>query len=111
MTTSTTQPGQSLLADAMTEAELAEGVRCLAKALGWLDYHTFDSRRSEAGYPDRTMVRRGRLVFAELKRERAAATPAQEAWLSKLRKVGGPVEVYVWRPSSWLDGTIERCLR
>jgi hypothetical protein len=92
----------------MREAELQEHLRVLSEALGWLYYHTWRSVHSAAGYPDTTLVRGHRLAFAELKREGEQPTEAQETWLSGLRKAS--VEVYVWRPTDLLDGTIRRVL-
>jgi hypothetical protein len=70
-----------------------------AKWLGWAVYHTHDSRRSEAGFPDLVLVRDTRLVFAELKSASGRTTPAQEAWLLRLHDTGA--EVHVWRPEHW----------
>jgi len=79
----------------------------LARWRRWRIYHTFDSRRSASGFPDLVMVRNGRLVIAELKRdamtERARArqlTDDQRAWLTALSNVDN-VEVYLWRPVDW----------
>ena len=87
----------------------------LAKTCGWRVYHTHDSRRSEEGFPDLVMVRVregiARLVFAELKSEKGATTPEQQAWLYELRSVPGLRQVYLWRPEHWHDGTIEGVLR
>ena len=87
----------------------------LASRLGYLCYHTHDSRRSTAGFPDLVMVSPHRLVFAELKKEKGKATAAQEDWLNRLdvieRKSGGLVVARLWRPSDWLSGEIERILR
>lgn len=86
-----------------------------AERLGWLVYHTFDSRRSQPGYPDLTLVRAsdGRLIHVELKRERGTFRPEQVIWLGELREVARErgTEVYTWRPSDWLSGEIERVLR
>ena len=41
----------------MTEAQFQEAVVQLARLTGWLVYHTFDSRRSQAGYPDLTLLK------------------------------------------------------
>lgn len=51
----------------------------------------------DVGWPDWTLVRRGRLVIAELKSERGRMGPGQEEWLADLAEVPG-VETYVWRP-------------
>jgi hypothetical protein len=100
--------GRQLLDLAVTEAELQSSVLDLAGHRGWLSYHVFDSRRSAAGFPDLTLVRGDRLIFAELKREGRHPTPAQRAWLAALGTVTA-VESHLWRPSTWPD--IERALR
>ena len=71
-----------------------------AKLNGWRVYHTFDSRRSEPGFPDLVMVRGGRLIAAELKSETGRPTRAQVDWLRDLEAVES-VETYLWRPSDW----------
>ena len=81
----------------VTEKQLQSDIIRLAKAAGWKTYHTHDSRRSEFGFPDLTMVRRDRLVFAELKRELGKPTLEQSRWLEALSMVPG-TEVYIWRP-------------
>ena len=74
-------------------------------APGWWVYHTRDSRGCAPGYPDLVLVRPddqgGRVVFAELKTDRASSklSEAQEGWIDLLRDCGQ--EVYVWRPSDW----------
>ena len=84
-----------------------------AGLMGWWCYHTFDSRGSQSGFPDLCMVRDGRLVFAELKRENGKLTEAQEDWIYALGEVeygtGDIVDVHVWRPSDW--ATIEQVLK
>lgn len=88
-----------------------------AKKLGW---RVFRVRQGKAGwnlgsgYPDLTLVRDGRLVFAELKREEKWLDPLQEEWyidLSAVALKGNSVEVYVWRPSDWRLGHIEEVLK
>ena len=39
----------------------------LAKLCGWRPYHTHDSRRSAAGFPDLILIKDGWLIAAELK--------------------------------------------
>jgi len=77
------------------KAWLAQVIR-LAEVLGWAHYHTYDSRRSAVGFPDLVLVRRPRVIFAELKAQRTRATDAQLAWLAELRQCNQ--EVYLWRP-------------
>ena len=61
-------------------------------------YHTHRSDRSTKGFPDLVLVSRGRgrLIFAELKRQTTELTDEQVAWCDDLDAVGA--EVYVWRP-------------
>lgn len=104
---------------ATTEAELQVAVIDLARLRGWLVHHTRPARLSSggwrtpiqghAGYPDLTMARGGRLVFAELKSQRGRLTPDQAVWINELN--GTVAEVYVWRPSDWLSGVIMETLR
>lgn len=104
----------------LAESEEAFQTKLLlgARFLGWRDYHTHDSRRSKAGFPDLTLTRGVRLIFAELKADAeqrratladVAARPEwlrsrsitneQAAWLMALAAT--PAEVYVWRPADW----------
>jgi hypothetical protein len=96
----------------VTEAQLQEAVRQLAVRYGWLYYHTHDSRKSPAGFPDVVLVRRGddkkkaRLIIAELKNDKEKPTADQQAWLDALGSVRGEqvyphdiFEAYLWRPS------------
>ena len=90
--------------------------------LGWRVHHVMNSTRlvrrrdgqtvrvsnilGHAGVPDLVMTRAGRLVFAELKRDRGSRgggvhehvepTPEQQAWMADL--VAASAEVYLWRP-------------
>ncbi len=90
----------------MNEAEWQRTVTDLARTLGYLIYHTQDSRRSASGFPDLVLVR-DRVIFAELKTERGRMTGAQHWWVSTLRVARA--EVYVWRPSDY--DMVERTLR
>ena len=83
-----------------TERELQDKVIELAHVTGWLTYHTYDSRRSERGFPDLVLVRPPRMVVAELKAERGHLTDDQAVWMRALGECPG-VEAYVWRPSDW----------
>ena len=51
-------------APALTEAQLQRQVIEYAKMLRWRVYHPFLSKWSEKGFPDLTLVRGDRLVFA-----------------------------------------------
>lgn len=48
------------------------------------------------GFPDLVLVRRERLIFAELKVGYRKPTPSQVMWARSLAATG--VEVYLWRP-------------
>jgi hypothetical protein len=96
-----------------TEKGFQAAVVEYAQLRGWLTYHTYDSRRSDPGFPDLTLVRDGRLIFIELKSATGRLTTGQHAWLRALRKVddrsNGAVHAYVWFPTDW--PTIEDVLR
>jgi len=96
------------IAAAMTEDELQSCVMDACRVLGLLAYHTHDSRRSPAGFPDLAIVGR-RLIFRELKAQRGRTTTAQEQWLAALRHAG--IDADVWRPGDWRDGNIMRQLQ
>lgn len=76
----------------LTEAQWQAQVEGLARMYGWRVYHTHDSRRSAAGFPDLVMVRGPELIFAELKGESTRVTREQEAWLADLHRVAAEVE-------------------
>lgn len=90
-----------------TERGFQQQVVACAHLFGWRVYHTYDSRRSGAGFPDLVLVRRPRVIFAELKAERGRLTEDQRAWLTAL--YGCSVERYLWRPSDWRH--VERILK
>lgn len=110
---------------AMLEGALQANIMATLKLFGWRAYHTHDSRRSDPGFPDVCAVRArdGRLLFAELKRQKPKPTIPQQQWLDDLREVtvcqawrgadGATCapEVHLFRPSHWLSGEVERVLR
>lgn len=67
----------------------------------WRWFHDNDSRRNKAGLPDLLLVRRDRLIFAELKAEDGRLSEPQREWLAALR--GASAEAYCWRPSDWQE--------
>jgi hypothetical protein len=89
-----------------SEQSFQQQVIDLALLRGWRVYHTWTAVNSPKGFPDLVMVRRPRVVFAELKREDREATPEQQAWLDDLRACGQ--ETYLWKPSDW--PTVSRVL-
>lgn len=104
----TRRPSGLLSASRMSEKQFMRRIIDLAKLRNWLCYHTHDSRHSEPGYPDLTLVRPPRLIVAEVKTERGRLRPMQRLWLDYLRECEG-VETHLWRPSDW--GVIEEILK
>ena len=126
--------GAEFMAASLHEDDLQAHIVRTARMLGWMVYHTFDSRRSAEGFPDLVMVRDGRLIFAELKSQKGKRRPEQGDWLNELgcfqealigfaglpfvperNEIPAAVErlcgVYEWRPSDWYSGKIEAVLR
>jgi hypothetical protein len=94
------QQGMSRPLPRLSESAWQQRVVDLAQLRGWRTFHPYDSRRSAAGWPDLALVRRGRLVLAELKAEAGRVSAEQRAWLTDLGACPG-VEVHLWRPSDW----------
>jgi hypothetical protein len=88
-------------APALSEAEFQRRVLDTAAYTGWTVYHTFDARRSEAGFPDIVAVnaKQRRILYVELKSPRGRLSAAQRQWLDKLGRAGA--ETAVWRPADW----------
>lgn len=94
------------------EKEFQRAVVDLALSLGWKVAHCRKVlvRMGErqhyetpmaVGWPDLTLVRDGRLVFAELKFGSNTTTAEQKDWLRELGATGA--ECYVWYPKHWDD--------
>lgn len=96
---------RDVIAGEISEADLLGAITVLARRCGWLVYHTHDSRRSEAGFPDLVLTRDGELLFWELKTERGKVTETQQRWLDALTRTGR--EARVVRPRD-LDDVIEQ---
>jgi hypothetical protein len=96
-------------APAITEQQFQQQVLELARLLGWRSAHfrpaqTVRGWRTPvsgdgAGFPDTLLVRRDRLVAAELKSAKGKAAPEQLAWLEALAAAG--VECFLWRPDDF----------
>ena len=89
---------------AVKEDDFLAAVTELATLTGWLVYHTYDSRRSQAGFPDLVLARADKLIFAELKTNKGVIRAAQVTWLDTLGTLANKqpdVEVYLWRPKDW----------
>ena len=92
----------------VAEKAFQQVVLDFAKLNGWRSYFTHNSCRSPPGFPDLTMVRGDRLLFAELKTETGVASVDQAQWMLALTEVPS-VEGYFWRPSDWPE--IEQALK
>lgn len=82
-----------------SEEQWRRQVREIAARYGWrLQYHTADSRRSDAGWPDEVFGHAGqrRTLFVEFKTDSGHIRPAQRVWLTHLADCG--LEVALWRP-------------
>ena len=91
--------------DFIQEKDFQATVVETAKLTGWLVYHTYDSRRSERGFPDLVLVRDHELLFVEIKLDKKNPTKPQREWLKALDRVA---DTCVWRPKDWPE--IERRL-
>jgi hypothetical protein len=96
---------QPSLDDAVYEADLQYVIRQAANLHKWHCYHTYDSRRSEPGFPDLVIAGYGQLIIWELKRQSEKPTEAQQEWLDTLAAVTAHPVVEVIRPSD-----LDRCL-
>ncbi len=91
----------------VSEGEFMQQVIQLAKIMGWKVYHTQDSRKSVEGFPDLVLLRRKRMIVAELKSLSGRTTNQQTEWLNAFRVA--EVQTYLWTPDDWPE--IERELR
>ncbi len=89
-----------------SEREFMGMVIDFAKLKRWFVYHTHDSRRSVAGFPDLVLLRPPQKVVAELKVGKNRVTAEQNLWLNLFEECGVPA--YVWTPNDWQE--IQRVL-
>ena len=93
----------------LLEDDMQAGVIALARMLGYRVAHFRPALTAKGwrtpvsgdgkGFPDLILVRRGRVIVAELKSAKGECTPEQEAWLDSFR--ASCAEVYVWRPADY----------
>ncbi len=86
----------------VTEEDYQQQIVDLAGFYRWDHrYHTHDSRRSAAGFPDLVMihVRSKRIIFTEIKAMKGELSLDQREWLWDLATAGA--EVYVFDPANW----------
>lgn len=67
--------------------------------LGYLVYHTYDSRRCVPCFPDLVIVGYGHIIVLEIKTDRGRVTEAQRQWMTQLSAAG--VDVRLYRTSEW----------
>lgn len=79
------RPAPPVSRSAEREADFQARVMKIAKAHGYLCYHTHDSRKSQEGFPDLVLTKPGRLLFLELK-STTKLDHDQETWLAVLGK-------------------------
>jgi Holliday junction resolvase len=90
------------------ERHLQAAVEEHLRITGWRFYHSHDSRRSVAGFPDLVCIRGSRVLVAELKTATGRVSREQRAWLDAFELAG--VEAHLWRlPADWAKvGTVLR---
>jgi len=98
----------------MSEREFMDQVIDLAHVYGWIVAHFRVARTKDgwvtpvsadgAGFPDLIILREGRMIVAELKREDGNLTPEQYFWLLEFMKVTD--DVYLWKESDWEEAKI-----
>ena len=98
--------GFNSLAMAMSEAELEEHVRDIAKDLGVIRFHVRNSRGTNAGLPDDILIGPGGVLWRECKTQKGKLTGAQ--WAAGDALVLAGQDWNTWRPADLLDGTITR---
>lgn len=89
----------------MKESELQRKVIETCNWLGLRHYHTFDSRKSAAGFPDLVIVGPLGVLFVELKSDKGLVSPQQEAWVADLERAGA--EAFIIRPAGF-DHLVKR---
>ena len=92
---------RTMTARATKESAFRQQIRAVAMTCGWLHYHTWDSRRSEPGFPDDVLVHpESDVVYmVELKRVGGQPTPEQALWLERLD--GKRIDCRLWTPADW----------
>jgi hypothetical protein len=95
-----------------SEQQFQDAVAAMARYLGWKVAHFRPARAAKgwrtlaqydaAGYPDLTMCRPPRVIFAEMKSQRGLVSSRQKEWLTSLGECPA-IESYVWRPADWRD--------
>ena len=100
------EESRRVLWESISEKDFMAGIIADAERLGWLTFHTYDSRRSNEGFPDLFMLHptKMRIVILETKAMKTKTTAKQKAWIKALQAfaiVVGPKFFYaaIVRPS------------
>ena len=94
--------GRAVLDAALSEQAFQQQIIDLALVKGWYVYHTYDSRRSNPGWPDLALVHPGKklLLFLEVKTQTGRVTQPQQRMIDTLAKVR-LTTAHIVRPSDW----------
>lgn len=95
----------TMQATTMTESALQNAIIAQALRKGWLIYHTYDSRRSQPGFPDLTLVHPGHGLLLFRETQKGTTTAQQKKWLAALAAAGQDAKV--WRPIDWYENRID----
>ena len=107
----------------MSETELTDAVMKMAQLFGWRRKHDRPAQnrrgdwathmQGDVGFPDLVLARDGFVLFIEFKSEMGKFTDEQFAWGMALKtgRLDATHAYHEWRPSEWLDGTIEKVLK
>jgi len=84
--------------DLVYERDMQTTIRQAANLLGYKVYHTYDSRRSDAGFPDLVICGYDLLMFLELKSSTGKPTAEQTEWIDAITRVQCPPMAQVAYP-------------
>jgi len=93
----------------VSEKAFMDTILQAAELYGWWTYHTHDSRRSTAGFPDLVLIKPPCVMFLEVKSERGRLSREQADVLAMLQECGPlscrfeshGVSAAMVRPSDW----------
>ena len=104
-TRATERPASAVMNEAVTEDSFKRMVIEYAQLHHWLVHHARPAmnrrgkwatwQEGDNGFPDLTLARRGKVIFAELKSEKGKPSDAQLGWLVSLPNS------FIWKPSDW----------
>lgn len=97
-----TFPGVAPMKESVFQSQVGQ----YARARGALHYHTYNSERSDAGFPD-SVILGNWIMFLELKSDSDSArvSDKQKTWIQRLKDRGYDADVY-W-PADWESGELQ----